>query len=76
MVITLFKYRSFLPLFDIFVQVELIDLFHSLHVKLKDSCHIPHIDMCWSTHYYVIAKSWESPYLSRMQVFTQLTVIR
>jgi len=47
-------------------------LFDYLQVKLQDGCPIPSTDMCWSTHYYPIAKAWTSPYISHMQVFTQL----
>jgi len=44
-----------------------------MHVKFKDGCPLPTVDILWSTYAYPVARLWSQFYLSKMQNFSILT---
>jgi len=49
------------------------NIINVMHVKFKDGCPLPTVDILWSTYAYPVARLWSQFYLSKMQNFSILT---
>ncbi|KAH1203350.1 hypothetical protein GmHk_17G049618 [Glycine max] len=49
---------------------------HFVQVFLRDHCPLPRVTLLWSTYCHHQAKQWPTPYISRMQQYTNLSRLK
>ncbi|KAH1266362.1 hypothetical protein GmHk_01G001868 [Glycine max] len=54
----------------------IVFLFHDNKVFLRNYCPLPPLTLLWNTHCHYQAKQWPTPYIGRMQCYTNLSRLK